>query len=157
MNAVYFTIAGLVGASALSLIFSTLTYSLREFSRPRLIDALEKRGLSKERVDAILDRIRDYVFVTAIFRLLSNILILIAVLHLLHLAGFGEAAQYALSILVAAIISLFVSVAIPHALATHAAERLIAFSLGFLSAARLALLPATKLMHAIDNVVARAV
>ena len=157
MTTVYLTIAGLVAASVLSLIFSSLTYSLREFSRPRLVDALEKRGLPKDRVDAVMDRTGDYVFVTAIFRLLSNILVLIAVLHLLHLAGFGEAAQYALAIVVAGIVTLFVSVAIPHALATHAAERLIAFSVGFLNAARLALLPATKLMHAIDNVVARAV
>jgi putative hemolysin len=157
MTAVYLSIAGLALASALSLIFSTLTYSLREFSRPRLVEQLERRGCSKERIDAILDRIGDFVFVTAIFRLLSNILILIAVLHLLHLAGFAEPAQYALAVLVAGIVSLFVSVAIPHALATHAAERLIASSVGFLTGARVALLPATKLMHAIDNVVARAV
>jgi putative hemolysin len=157
MTAVYLSIAGLTLASALSLVFSTLTYSLREFSRPRLIEQLERRGCSKERVDAILDRIGDYVFVTAILRLLSNILILIAVLHLLNLAGFGEGARYLLAVLVAGIISLFFSVAIPHALATHAAERLTASSVGFLNGARVALLPATKLMHAIDNVVARAV
>jgi CBS domain containing-hemolysin-like protein len=157
MTAVYLSIAGLTLASALSLIFSTLTYSLREFSRPRLIEQLERRGCSKERIDAILDRIGDYVFVTAILRLISNILILIAVLHLLNLAGFGEGARYLLAVLVAGIISLFLSVAIPHALATHAAERLIASSVGFLNGARVALLPATKLMHAIDNVVARAV
>ena len=157
MTAVYLSIAGLTLASALSLIFSTLTYSLREFSRPRLIEQLERRGCSKERIDAILDRIGDFVFVTAILRLLSNILILIAVLHLLNLAGFGEGARYLLAVLVAGIISLFFSVAIPHALATHAAERLIAGSVGFLNGARVALLPATRLMHAIDNVVARAV
>ena len=157
MTAVYLSIAGLTLASALSLIFSTLTYSLREFSRPRLIEQLERRGCSKERIDAILDRIGDFVFVTAILRLLSNILILIAVLHLLNLAGFGEGARYLLAVLVAGIISLFFSVAIPHALATHAAERLIAGSVGFLNGARVALLPAAKLMHAIDHVVARAV
>ena len=157
MTAVYLSIAGLALASALSLIFSTLTYSLREFSRPRLVEQLERRGCSEKGIESTLDRIGDYVFVTAVFRLLSNILILIAVLHLLNLAGFGEAARYVLAVVVAGIISLFISVAIPHALATHAAERLIASSVGFLNGARVALLPATKLMHAIDNVVARAV
>ena len=157
MTAVYVSIAGLTLASVLSLIFSTLTYSLREFSRPRLVEQLERRGCTKDRIDLILDRIGDYVFVTAIFRLISNILILIAVLHLLNLAGFGELARYGLAVVVAGIISLFASVAIPHALATHAAERLIASSVGFLNGARVALLPGTKLMHAIDNVVARAV
>ncbi len=156
MNATWLTLGVLVTAAVLSLIFSTLTYSLREMSRGRLTDAMEKRGLS-DRIESTLDRINDFVFVTAVFRLLSNILILVAVLHLLRLAGFSEPAQYALAILISGIISLFVSVAVPHALATHAAERFIVFSLRFLNWLRLMLLPATRLMHAIDNVVARAV
>src|SRR5688500_1178420 len=123
MMAVNLTVVGLIAAAVLSLVFSTLTYSLREFSRPRLIEQLEKRGL-QDRVDVTLDRISDFVFVTAFCRLFSNILVLVAVLHLLRLAGFGSAAQYGLAILVTGIITLFVSVAIPHALATHAAERL---------------------------------
>jgi CBS domain containing-hemolysin-like protein len=156
MMSLYLTIAALVVAAILSLIFSTLTYSLREFSRPRLIDQFEKLGMA-DRADPTLDRISDFVFVTAFLRLLSNILVLISVLHLLRLAGSGTVAQYALAILVAGIITLFVSVAIPHALATHAAEKFIAYSIGFLNGLRVALLPLTSMMHAIDRVVARAV
>jgi CBS domain containing-hemolysin-like protein len=156
MMAVNLTVVGLIAAAVLSLVFSTLTYSLREFSRPRLIEQLEKRGL-QGRVDVTLDRISDFVFVTAFCRLFSNILVLVAVLHLLRLAGFGSAAQYGLAILVTGIITLFVSVAIPHALATHAAERLVAATLPLLNGLRLALLPLTRMMHAIDRVVARAI
>lgn len=156
MSAVYLTLAGVVVAAVLSLVFSTLTYSLREFSRARLTEAMERRGLS-DWIDLTLDRISDFVFVTAVLRLLSNILVLIAVLHLLHLAGFTELAQYALAVLIAGIITMFISVAIPHAFATHAAERIIVFSLQFLYGLRVALLPATRLMHAIDRVVAGAI
>jgi putative hemolysin len=154
---VYLTLAGAMASAGLSLLFSTLTYSLREFSRPRLIDQLEKRGLSEERIELTLDRISDFVFVTAVCRLLSNILVLISVLHLLHLGGTDGPVQYALAILITGIITLFVSVAVPHAIATHAAERFIAFLIQFLYGLRMVLLPATRLMHGIDRLVARAI
>jgi CBS domain containing-hemolysin-like protein len=57
---------------------------------------------------------------------------------------------------VSALISVFVAVAVPHALARHAGEAMIATFPGFLFAWRTALLPLTSMMHAIDRAVGRA-
>jgi CBS domain containing-hemolysin-like protein len=64
--------------------------------------------------------------------------------------------MYKLYLLAAAftsIITLFVSVAIPHALAEHMGEALIAHCVRVLHALRVALLPFTRVMHAVDRLV----
>jgi CBS domain containing-hemolysin-like protein len=149
----WMTAFGVVLAALLSLEFSTLTYSLRDFSRAKLADYLEKRGRSAwfDRTIAVSD---DLIFVTAIGRLLSNILILVGVLHLLTYSGRSEWVQYLLAVLITGLISLFSSVALPHALAQHAGEKFIGSHVRFLHGLRVLLLPATRMMHAIDKAVA---
>ena len=56
-----------------SLFFSTLTYSLRDFSRSRLVEYLELHGHS-ERLDLIVQRRQDLTIVTAVWRLIANII-----------------------------------------------------------------------------------
>ena len=153
---IWIVLAALAAAAVLSLFFSTLTYSLREFSRARLETALERAG-KLDYLERTVDHASDLVFVTAVGRLFSNILILIAVLHLLDQAtDFGQGVQYALAFGITALVHLFCSVAIPHAISRHAAEATIVVFIGFLHGLRLAMLPVTKLMHGVDRLVSHA-
>ena len=142
-------------ATLLSLLFSTLTYALRDFSRAKLADELEKRGKS-EYLEPTVEHAGDLIFVTAIARLLANILILIGVLRLLNGTEYRLGVQYLLAVIATGAISLFTSVAFPHAIAHHAAEPTVAVFIRFLHGLRLATLPVTKLMSAVDSAVAAA-
>ncbi len=152
---IYLIIAATGVAALMSLCFSTLTYSLRDFSRAKLAVALEKRGKS-EYLEPTVEHASDLIFVTAVGRLISNILILIGVLRLLHDAELSLGMQYLLAVLITGVIHLFFSVALPHAGSRHAAEPVIAASIRFLHGLRLVMLPVTTLMHATDSIVARA-
>ena len=66
-------LAGLVGAAAAALLFSTVSYALRDVSRARLSDALERRGRS-DALDPTLEYAGDLIFLTAVFRMLANIM-----------------------------------------------------------------------------------
>src|SRR6266513_3606137 len=145
--AFWFTIGGVVLAALGSLFFSTLTYSLRDFSRAKLTEYLERHGKSRW-LDRTMDHVSDLIFVTAIVRMLANLLILIFVLHALHLAGHeNDWIRYLLGTIDTAMISLFCSVAIPHALSRHAAAGIIGFFVRFLHFWRAALKPLTMLMN----------
>lgn len=147
---------GVVVASLLSLLFSTLTYCLRDFPRAALETQLEKRG-KQHLLQPTLDLNGDLIFVTALMRLVSNLLILIGVLELMSRLGLGVWAHYAAAVAVTAVITLFVSIAIPHALAEHSSATIVATWVRFLHGLRRALLPVTRLMHATDRMVAHLV
>src|SRR6266550_6739136 len=101
---------GLVLAALSSLYFSTVTYSLRDFSRTKLATELERRKRDKW-LDPTVEHASDLVVITAVFRLLSNILILIFALRLFYDTGWSLNIQYLFAMMVAGIISLFCSVA----------------------------------------------
>src|SRR5215210_2618835 len=114
-----------------SLIFSTLTYSLREMSRVRLADFLQRRGLEKWVVPTSLwwaERITH-----------------------------STSARYLVAADVATIVTLFCSVMIPTALTRHSGDAIVGSSVRLLHALRVALMPVTKLMHVIDELVRRGV
>jgi putative hemolysin len=150
------TVALLGAASFSSFLFSALTYSLREYSRPKLSDYLERHDLERW-FDWINDHIDDLVIVTAVLRLFSNALVLVFVLHLFEPTGYDTWLQYLLALLVTGLITFFCSVTIPHAISRHAAEKFIALFIRPLYAMRLLLLPATRLMRGIDHIVGNAV
>jgi putative hemolysin len=153
---IYLVIAGIVAAALASLLFSMLTYSLRDFSRARLTDVLTRRG-KLEYVGPTLEHTSDLIFVTAVFRLFSNILVLIGVLRLFQERAYYTIGwQYFLSVVVTGIITLFCSVIIPHALSRHAAEQIIAVFVALLHGLRAVLMPVTKLMHLTDALVEKA-
>jgi magnesium and cobalt transporter len=139
-----------------ALAFSTLTYSLRDLSRVRLAEALERRGRARL-LEPTMERLNDLVLATAIGRLLANTLILLGVLYLFERAYAGFAARYGLSLLVAGLLSLLFSVALPHALARHAADAIVASTAGFLQGLRLVLLPIMLPMRWIDDGIRTAV
>jgi Mg2+/Co2+ transporter CorB len=107
----------LVLAALASLYFSTVTYSLRDFSRTKLEAELERRKRDHWlEPDRRATRTIWWSY-TAVFRLIANTLILILVLRLFYDTGWSLKVQYLCAMLVAGVISLFCSVAIPHALA----------------------------------------
>jgi putative hemolysin len=148
-------IAAMLAAALASLFFSTLTYALRDFTRTRLEERLEHFGKS-HLFDAIADHASDLVFVTAVVRLFANILVLVFALRLFHDLERELWIRYFMAIAVAGFITLFVSVAIPHAAAKYAGETLIAIFAGFLNVLRVVMTPATKIMHFVDDFVRRA-
>ena len=149
-------IAGIILASLGTLLFSALTYSLRDFSRARLEDSLIARG-RQEWFDWIVDRQTDLIFVTATWRLLANILIVVATMRIFEAYGIAGWVQYVGTVAAAGLICLIFSVAIPTAIAYHVAEALLAAMALFLYGVWLMLAPMTKIMRWFDAAVHRAV
>jgi len=141
--------------AALALFFSTLSYALRDFSRIRLGSHLEKLHRSA-RLQPTLDYARDLIFVTAVARLFCNIMVLIFTVAMFRETQIGVAVQYVLSVLVAGVVTLLSSVAVPLAAARYAGEFWIALFIGPLHLLRLVMSPITKISHAIDAVFASA-
>jgi CBS domain containing-hemolysin-like protein len=140
-----------------SFIFSTLTYALRDLSRVRFGEALEKRGRSSL-LEPTLEQVPDLIFITAVWRLFVNFFILLLILHLMSFAQLRYSlwARSGIAVVASSVICMFCSVAIPHSLARHAGDSIVAASAGFLQGLRTAMLPLVKLMTVIDDVVRRA-
>jgi putative hemolysin len=151
----FLILGALAIATAGSLFFSGLTYSLRDFARPRLQEEMEKRGHAKL-YDIISDHAGDLVFLTAVLRMIFNVLVVVCVLALTERSGYSRTTQYLWTVLLGAIVSLFASIALPSAIANYAGEPMIAALAPALNAMRVALSPLTKLMHSIDNMAKRA-
>jgi CBS domain containing-hemolysin-like protein len=152
-----YLIVGAVIVSAIgSLVFSTLTYSLREVSRVRLGEHLERRGWQRL-LEPTMHHLPDLVFVTAVGRMVCNTSILLSVLLFCdEVMPFG-ARRYVTTAIIAVVITMFSSIAIPNALTRHAGDAVVAASVRPLQILRLVLSPLTKLMHFIDRVIGRSV
>ncbi len=151
----FLTIGGVALASLLTLFFSTMTYSLREYSRPRLAEFLGRHDRDNW-FDPITENTPDLIFLTAVFRQFTNILIWVLVFASFEQTHYGPLFRYAMTVLVAGVIAVFISVTIPHAAARYAAAELVAFFAPVLHALRLTFSPLSKLMHGTDDVVRRA-
>ncbi|MGD0463257.1 MAG: hemolysin family protein [Tepidisphaeraceae bacterium] len=151
----YLSIGGAALASLLSLFFSSMTYSLREYSRPRLAEFLGRRDSDKW-FEPITENTPDLTFLTAIFRQFSNILIWVLVFASFEQTHYGPLIRYTMTILVAGVIAVFLAVTIPHAAARYAAAELVGFFAPVLHGLRLTFSPLSKLMHGTDDVVRRA-
>ena len=64
-------IVAVIVLAFLTMGLATLTYALRDYSRPRLEEALQRRGLSSL-TESILTRSNDLIFLTAVGRLICN-------------------------------------------------------------------------------------
>lgn len=149
------TISLVVLAVAISFAFATLTYSLRDFSRAKLQDYLARRGTSQW-LDRTVNHASELAFVTAVVRLMANILVLIGLLHLIRGRGFAEGIEYLIAAGTSAIVTVLFSVVFPHAIANQVAEPVIAHSVRCLDIIRLLLRPMTRLLNVTERVVVRA-
>jgi CBS domain containing-hemolysin-like protein len=152
----YVPVGAVFVSAAGSLLFSTLTYSLRELSRVRLAEHLARRG-REDLLEPTLNHVSDLILVTAIGRMLANTGILVFVLICCDRLFNHPAARYGATAIVAAIITLFSSVALPHALTRHAGDAIVAAFVGLLQIMRWVFWPLIRLMHAVDNMVRRSV
>ena len=150
----------LLAVCGLSVLLGTLTYALRDYSRAKLSDALETRA-KYAWLEATVEHDGDLAVVTALGRMLCNLVLLLCVLHLLRPIlggrwGYGEWVQYAAAIGVSGVLSLLLSIVLPHSLAQHAGEAVVATFVKPLHAARLILLPVLGVLHATDGLVRKA-
>ena len=135
-----------------SLFFSILSYALRDYSRARLGDYLDVHGKS-HLLEPIVDHTHDLIFVTAMARLVMNVVILLAMLRLFDNPQHSWYVHYLMATAVTVVITLLCSVAIPHAASQHGAEAFIGVFAGFLLTMRIVCAPVTKVMHGVDNLV----
>ena len=157
MRVLYLAGGGLLATAAAAVFFSTLSYALRDFSRSRLSERLDRYGRGgPAALDWVSDHVRDLTFVTAVARMTANLLMYVCVLRLTAFTGDRMLVQDALSVLVAGVVTLFVSVAVPHAAARYAGETFIALFLPVLRFTRVALLPVTQVSHGVDALFRRA-
>jgi putative hemolysin len=145
----------LIVAILATVFFATLSYALRDVSRAKLTEYLELHDKSRY-LGPTMEHRNDLVLITATLRQLANILIFLSVLDMFSGVNHSLRWQYFFATLVALLITLTFSVAIPNAAARYAGESIIGAFAGFLHAMRVALLPITKLMHAIDHLVRQA-
>jgi putative hemolysin len=151
----YLTIAGAAVASLLSLLFSSLTYSLRGYSRGRLAEYLGKRNADRW-FEPITENTADLDFLTAVFRQFSNILIWVLVFASFEQTYYSPLVRYAMTVIVAGIIAIFVSITIPRGIAKYAGAEVIGYFAPFLNLLGRILFPLSKVMHGTDDVMRRA-
>jgi putative hemolysin len=151
----YLTIAGIALASFLSLLFSSVTYSLREFSRQRLAEFLGTRNGDRW-FEPIVDHTADLVFLAAVGRQLCNITVWVLTFAAFEQTTRSLPIRYGLTIVVAAVIAVFCSIAVPHAAARYASAQIVGLAAPYLASLYRIFSPLTRLMHQTDNVVRRA-
>jgi CBS domain containing-hemolysin-like protein len=143
----YLAIGGLLAAALMALFFSTLAFGLRDFSRGRLAQSLARFGRA-DLLERTIEEARDLIFVTSVIRLFANIMVLVCVLRVF--IDNEPWFPYVLSVVVAGIITLLTSVAVPLAAARYAGETIIASVVGPLHILRILFSPVTKISHWID-------
>lgn len=143
-------------ASVATLIFSALSYALRDLSRVRLGQRLEKAGRSQW-LEPTFDHLDDLVVITATLRLLANTLIILGLFWGFEQSPLRIGLRYTLSFLLGGAITGFFSVAVPHAIARHGGDAMVASTVGVLHALRTIFAPLTASMKWIDSAVSRTV
>ncbi|MFI5380638.1 MAG: hemolysin family protein [Tepidisphaerales bacterium] len=134
---------GLILASLFALAFSILTYALRDHSRGRLEDCLARRN-RPDLLDVIADNQTEFIFVTAVFRMIATIFIVVCSIGLTNLG---------LGMLISTVVSLVFSIALPTAVAMHAGEPILAVAAPTINGLRLGLRPLTAIMHLFERMV----
>lgn len=140
-------------ATALSSFFSLIGFSLRSLRRAQLEDILPASRRSRY-LDILDRRLNSLRLTVSLCRSLGNMVLVVALVYLLgaHRGGWATAA-YAIAT-AGAIIAIF-CVAIPHAWAGYAGEKIIARTLGMVVAVWYAMYPITVIMEAFDMPVRR--
>lgn len=154
MTAMLSIIVVVVLASIATLLFSSLHYALRELSRVRFGHFLERTGRAKW-LEPTFDHLDDLVVTTALLRLIANTLILLGIFWAFEHSQYSLVVRYALSFAVSCSITVFTSVAIPHALARHGGDAMVGTCIVLLQWLRKMFWPAIKVMGVVDDLVRR--
>lgn len=141
-------VAGLSGAG----VFATLTYSIRDFSRPRVADVLAKRGMSQW-LEPTVHYASELAFLTATVRLLCNLVVFIGMIAVCRHHGWPEWVEYVSATGASAVLTILFSVTLPHAIAFHFGDQVIALFARPLNSLRVMSRPLTKLLQLVEDAV----
>ncbi len=153
----FLAVATLILMPLLTLLASALTYTLRDLSKVRLAEELGKHK-KDQWYEPTIEHATDLSFITGAVRMFCNLLVLLALIDLFrNLRGENSPdwLEYLLSVLVASIILVIVSLALPRAIATHAGEELLSRFIVPLHGVRTIFSPVTALMHFSERLVLR--
>jgi len=147
----------LILISLLATLFaSTLSYALRIMSRVKLEEKLTLRGRGSD-LKRIMEHENDLALLTSMLRLVSNVIV--AALTIYAVLGAELPGQYPLkflgAVLLACLLLMVFSVAIPQACARYAGERLIAMSSPMLFSIYRLLWPLVAFLNFFDEIVRR--
>jgi len=142
----------LVVSPILSLLLTTLTYALRDFSRARFAESL-KQGGKDDYFESTVNHAPDLSFVASSGRIIANLFFLLSLIELLRGTGYPVWIQYLLALITAALILMIVSLALPRSIANHSGEAFIAKFVRPLHVIWLLASPVTRLMHTADRIV----
>ncbi len=145
----------LVVFTLLTLLFTTLNYALRDFSRIRLEEALADRD-RKDYFDETIEHAEDLRFMTATARLICNLCVALSFVAILDNTDYAQLAQYALGLASSLLILLVFGLSLPYALAAHFGEPIIARFVVLLHWLWIVLAPAAKFVHNTEKWVGRA-
>ncbi len=136
------------------ILFATLNFSLHDMPWGRLSKALAVRKRS-----AWLETYRDlqdeFIWATAIIRMITNLGLILAVLHVFEQDRSDALRYYTEAFVVCAVVTLMCVVAIPQPCAKYVGVSLLAKSLPILQAARLMTWPVIAVMELFDGLVRR--
>ena len=135
-----------------SCVLATLTYALRDFSRPRVADLLTRRGKS-EYFEPTIHHAGELAYLTATARLLCNLAIFVGLIAVSRHYNWDEWVQYIFAAGISAVLTVLFSVTVPHAMALHFGDQAIALFVVPLTALRLMSRPLTKLLQVTENFV----
>ena len=143
-------VATLIVVAFGSLMFSALTYALRDLPRVRLAEFLERKGRQKW-LDVTADNVGDLVLATAFWRMLFNTAIVVFSLVLIQRTVVSPVLAYVLAFMLAGVITLVFSIALPNSLAQYTAAEMVGSFAAFLYGLRIMMKPITALMNWIDE------
>ncbi len=139
-----------------TLFFSVITIALRTFSRAKLQEAF--RQADKEDLDdALVDNAEKLILACSLYRLILNMvlmLVLLDVITRLHKDG-PQIVDYLLTFIVAVVIFSIFSLAIPHAWAKYAGEKILSRTYRLLMAAATIAWPVLYIFQLYDGFVRR--
>jgi putative hemolysin len=135
-----------------SLYFSTLTYALRNFSDARLADYLGRHN-GDHWYESLTELTDQNILAAAVCRMAANLLIWVSAFALL--AGQGEVPQYSETFVLAALVTVTVSIILPLALSKYLAEPVIGLSAPLLKVLRTLMTPLSWITRVFDNAMRR--
>ena len=140
-------------AAVLSAFFSLNAYALRDPSRSSLESAFAARG--RRRLDGLLEHLSELRMVCGLLRSACNLTLLVLLLLAFDFRFENRTVAILVAVAVAAgLISVFV-VAIPHAWARYAGEKVLSMTAGVLLGLRRVMWPVMVVMRAFDVPVRR--
>ncbi len=142
-------------ATALSCFFAACNYALLGFSRRRLQELLEARGL-EHRLVTLDDRRDGLMLMTGLFRTICNLALLLAMIALFAPPNEPHRWTQLLSaFLISGLIIAVVGVAIPVSWSRYGAEALLARALPLLNVLYIGMTPIMAVLHLFDPVIRR--